>query len=101
MINPGLDKNELYFTPGDIWRGGSYELKIALGPASNQSLMTALVAIWSHSSVFGCFTERNAEPCDQIRVRVEDAEDPLSLYGLIRISDRLLPCTTYIHKSYA
>jgi hypothetical protein len=96
MINPCLDKNERYFTPADVWRGGSYELKIALGTASDERLTAALRAIWSHPSLYGCFTGPNSEPWDQIPVRFEDAEDPFSLYGLIRTSDRLLPCTTYV-----
>jgi hypothetical protein len=96
MTDLGLDKNERYFTPADVWRGGSYELKIALGTATDERLVAALCAIWSHPSLYGCFTNGNSEPWDQILVRLEDAEDPFSLFGIIRISDRLLPCTTYV-----
>jgi len=95
MIIPDLDHNERYFTPAEVWRDGSYELKIALGTATDERLIAALRAIWSNPLVFGCYTEGDCEPWKQIQVPFEKAEDPLSLYGLVQISNRFLPCTTY------
>jgi hypothetical protein len=96
MILSELDHKERYFTPPEVWCGGSYELKIALGRADDHRLFVALRAIWSSPSLHGCYTKRNCEPWDQVQIPFENAENPFSLYGLAHISDRLLPCTTYV-----
>jgi hypothetical protein len=73
------------FTEYDAWCGGFYELALELGPRSDERLRAALVALWRHSDLDGCFRDRNQEPGNQERVPPECVEDGVHCLGVARL----------------
>ena len=59
---------DLIFTHLDAWAGGSYELRVLLGSANDARLEHALVALWAHSALDGCYLDRTREPPEQPRL---------------------------------
>jgi hypothetical protein len=51
-----------------MWRGGHHGIEVDLGVPSEKRLADALQAIWSHSSLVGCYPSRDQELQNQIRV---------------------------------
>lgn len=86
------------FTRPDAWTGGSYELAVDLGPVDDTRLEKALVAIWSHADVDGCYLELDREPAEQARVRPSrDRDLQTCLRGIARLGT-LAPvaCSTVV-----
>jgi hypothetical protein len=59
----------LYFTNDETWLGGYYELAIEIGARSDEHLLDALIAIWTHPTLEGCYLDRQKEPSDQPRIK--------------------------------
>ena len=59
--------SEHLFTAADAWFGGFYELALEIGPRSDDRLRAALLALWAHSDLDGCYLDRCREPRDQPR----------------------------------
>lgn len=73
------------FTRPDAWTGGSYELAVDLGPVDDARLEKALVTIWAHADVDGCYLELDREPAEQARVRPSrDRDLQACLRGIAR-----------------
>jgi hypothetical protein len=73
------------FTPDDRWTGGYFELGIELGPRSDRQLRAALDRVWSHSTLTGCYLQRDLEPRDQTRYRPDAVGLGQKAYGTSRI----------------
>lgn len=58
---------ERLFTADDAWNGGFYELALEIGHRSDQRLLAALIALWKHANLDGCFLDRSREPSEQPR----------------------------------
>lgn len=86
------------FTRPDAWTGGSYELAIDLGRVDDTQLEKALVTIWSHADVDGCYLDLDREPAEQARVRPGREHDlETCLRGVARLG-ALAPiaCSTVV-----
>jgi hypothetical protein len=55
----------------DAWLGGFYELSMELGARSDERLLAAAEALWSHPALEGPYAERNVARDRQERVGVE------------------------------
>jgi hypothetical protein len=73
------------FTADGAWFGGFYELALEVGPRSDDRLRTALAAVWSHSDIDGCYTDRGREPADQPRVLPGCLDEGSHLLGVARL----------------
>src|SRR5262249_36873381 len=62
--------------------GGFYELAIEIGPRSDQQLRSALVALWHHPNLDGCFMDRKREPTDQPKTDEFSLETGSHLLGV-------------------
>ncbi|MGD9644563.1 MAG: hypothetical protein AB7U73_02555 [Pirellulales bacterium] len=82
------------FTSADAWLGGFYEISCEVCPRSDERLRAALLALWTHPDLDGCYEDRNREPADQSRVSPDRLEGG-HLLGIARLPNRSrLPCGT-------
>ena len=60
------------FTHPDTWSGGSFEIALEFGPPSAECLRQALVSLWRHPTLQGCYLKYSLEPSEQNRVGPEE-----------------------------
>lgn len=60
--------SERLFTVDEAWIGGFYELALELGSRSDERLEAALLALWTHPDLDGCYKDRSREPAHQPHV---------------------------------
>jgi hypothetical protein len=77
------------FTEVDAWCGGFYEVALELGPRSDDRLRSAVVALWQHPDLEGCYLDRNREPGEQERVSPASVDDSSHLLGVARLPNGL------------
>jgi hypothetical protein len=79
--------DERLFTTDDAWLGGFYELAMEVGPRSDDQLRAAILALWAHPDLEGCFRDRKREPADQERVPPDLFDDGWGshLLGIARL----------------
>ena len=65
------------FTKRDAWAGGDYELGLELGPRSDSRLCKAIMALWNHPTLEGCYLAPFREPSKQPRLIPGDHPDVL------------------------
>jgi hypothetical protein len=85
------------FTQQDAWTGGFYELALILGERSDKRLFDALVMIWKHPSLDGCYLDHTKEPYEQLRIvpSEELLESGQHLRGLAHLPNGIqVPCGT-------
>jgi hypothetical protein len=84
------------FTDEDTWKGGYYELAIEIGARSDDRLLAALTAVWTHMSLTGCYLDRDREPGEQAQVEItEDSLKVAHLQGMARLpNDYIVACGT-------
>lgn len=86
-----------YFTGSETWLGGYYELAFELGERSEDRLLSALIAVWSHPDLDGIYADRELEPQDQQKIAMLDALNSDSLYGVARLPNGIkIACGTFI-----
>jgi hypothetical protein len=73
------------FTADDAWKGGGYELALEVGPRSDDRLRAALMALWQHPDLEGCYLHLDREPSDQRRVAPDGVDDASHLLGVARL----------------
>jgi hypothetical protein len=90
-----MSKQHANFAHGEAWRGGSYELYIAVN--DTQQLCSMLMALWSHPALEGCYRRNDCEPSEQARVTPCEGELLGHLYGLAILSNRtVVPCSSHV-----
>jgi hypothetical protein len=77
------------FTADDAWLGGLYELAMEIGARSDDRLRAALVALWDHPALTGCYLQRDREPSAQSRLSAAEAPIEGGTHHLLGIA--LLP----------
>ena len=60
------------FTHPNTWNGGSFEIALEFGPPSTDRLRDALVSVWRHPTLQGCYLKYSLEPSEQNRVGPEE-----------------------------
>jgi hypothetical protein len=73
---------ERLFTTEGAWYGGFYEVALEIGPRSDQRLQSALIALWQHADLDGCFIDRGREPMDQPRTSEFSLETGSHMLGV-------------------
>jgi hypothetical protein len=89
---------EPLFTTPSAWDGGYYELALELGPRSDGRLGLAVEALWRFIELEGCWTVRDLEPSDQLRVlpNLTDLEQHGHLLGVATVpGGHRIACGTY------
>jgi len=72
-----------YFTGANTWDGGYYELALELGHRSDDLLLAALIALWTHPNLDGVYLSRDQEPLQQRRQAVTtESLQVMDLQGL-------------------
>jgi hypothetical protein len=85
-----------YFTGNDTWHGGFYELAMELGERSDERLLAALSAVWSHPDIAGFYSNRDIEPYQQEQIAITDALQFDQVYGVARLpNDIKVACGTF------
>jgi hypothetical protein len=89
---------ERFFTPEERWWGGHYELVVELGPRSDDRMVAALQALWTHPALTGPYADRTREPTEQAPVDPATGIDG-HLLGVATLPDGLrAPCGSWAHR---
>ncbi len=71
------------FALPDTWNGGYFELMLELGGLADEQARQAVITLWQHPTLEGCYLERDVEPAQQQRLTPDTANTPWgSLYGI-------------------
>ena len=81
----------------DNWFGGFYELALEYRHVSEETLRSALRAIWSTPGVQGCYASNQVEPEAQVPMPAGHFIDGGHIYGVAELpAGHRLPCGLYV-----
>ena len=88
-----------FFTPDDIWLGGSYQLAIEVtAHKDDDRLFEVLKALWSYPQLDGVYRRGDVEPSEQEKFdpHRKNIERFYFAYGIATLSDgKHLACSTW------